>query len=294
MKRLYCLTLGFGFARVLPRCHRGGILGQMHAQRGAQCDSARLRVDAWPQRVREGEGMEATILVLEDDEGLSCLLSTQLRDEGYQVLLAGDGVQGLRLMHEHQPDLVLLDVMMPLMDGWETCRRIREVSAVPIIMLTCRTAERDIVRGLELGADDYVVKPYRRSELLARIQAVLRRRGSPLTDRSIVRIDERLAFDRTRYQVLVDGRAVDLSATEYKLLSCFVDNANHTLAHQSLLTQVWGWEYAEEIDYLKVYVHHLRQKIEHDPKNPCYILTKRGIGYRFNLPRRSRSDPNRN
>lgn len=228
--------------------------------------------------------MEATILVLEDDEGLTWLLAEQLKDEGYRVLFAGDGVRGLQMIQEHEPDLVLLDVMMPRMDGWEACRRIRETSDVPIIMLTCKTEEQDIVRGLGLGADDYVTKPYRRRELIARIEAALRRRSHPLIEKPIVQVDERLVLDRTQHQVLVDGQAVDLSATEYKLLSCFLDNPNRIITHQSLLTQVWGWEFTEETHYLKVYIHHLRYKIEKDPKNPAYILTERGVGYRFCLP----------
>jgi DNA-binding response OmpR family regulator len=174
--------------------------------------------------------------------------------------------------------------MMPRMDGWETCRRIRERSNVPIIMLTCMTDEKDIVRGLELGADDYVTKPYRRLELAARIQAALRRGRHPITDEPLVRIDDRLAFDRAEHQVIVDGQSTDLSATESRLLGCFVDNANRILTHQSLLRQVWGWEYAEETHYLKVYVHYLRRKIESNPRRPRYIVTERGIGYRFRIP----------
>lgn len=228
--------------------------------------------------------MDATILVIEDNRDLCLLLSEQLADRGYEILWAGDGVQGLEIMQQHQPDLVLLDVMMPRMDGWETCRRIRERSNVPIIMLTCMTDERDIVRGLELGADDYVTKPYRRLELAARIQAALRRGRYPITDEPLVRIDDRLAFDRAEHQVIVDGQPTDLSATEARLLGCFVDNANRVLTHQSLMRQVWGWEYAEETHYLKVYVHYLRKKIEANPRRPRYILTERGIGYRFNTP----------
>lgn len=226
---------------------------------------------------------DATILVIEDNRDLLVLLGEQLSDLGYEILWAGDGVQGLEIMRERQPDLVLLDVKMPRMDGWETCRRIRERSDVPIIMLTCMTDEGDIVRGLELGADDYVTKPYRWRELVARIQAALRRGRHPISDQPVVHIDERLAFDRSQHQVVVDGQVTDLSATESRLLACFVDNANRILTHQSLLRQVWGWEYGEETHYLKVYVHHLRQKIERDPRRPRHIVTERGIGYRFNI-----------
>jgi two-component system KDP operon response regulator KdpE len=234
----------------------------------------------------EALAMDVTILVIEDNKELCYLLSEQLEDQGYEILWAGDGVQGVELAQERQPDLVLLDVLMPRMDGWETCRRIRECSNVPIIMLTCLTAEQDIIRGLGLGADDYVTKPYRRRELVARIQAALRRGRFPIAEDPVVQIDERLAFDRAQHQVVVDGQPTDLSAIESRLLGCFVDNANRILTHQSLLRQVWGWEYAEETHYLKVYVHHLRKKIEQDPRRPRYILTERGLGYRFRIPER--------
>jgi len=230
--------------------------------------------------------MEPTILLVEDDSTFCYLISEKLRAEGFRVLRANDGVTGIQMLQQHQPDLVLLDVMMPRMDGWETCRRAREISDVPIIMLTCRTDEMDIVRGLELGADDYVTKPFSTMELLARIRAALRRGSQPIAGKAIVHIDDRLVIDRTRREVLVDGRSVELSATEYRLLTCFLDNVNRILTHQSLLTQVWGWEYVEQTDYVKVYVHHLRQKIEQDPKRPRYILTERGLGYRFQVPGR--------
>ncbi len=236
------------------------------------------------RRGESGENMAATILVVEDDETFSYLIGEKLRDEGYEVLFGNDGAMGLHMLEHHQPDLVLLDVMMPVMDGWETCRRMREISHVPIIMLTCRTSQVDIVRGLELGADDYVTKPFGMPELLARIRAAMRRRRYHIAEPDRVEIDDRLILDRARCRVLVDGQAVDLSATEFKLLACFLDNANRILTHQSLLTQVWGWEYADEKDYVKVYVSRLRAKIEPDPGHPQYILTERGLGYSFQLP----------
>ena len=228
--------------------------------------------------------MAATILLIEDDNTFSYLVGEQLEDQGFQVLFAGDGIEGLQMLQRHQPDLILLDIMMPRMNGWETCRRIREISDVPIIMLTCRTDELEKVRGLELGADDYVTKPFSTVELMARIQAALRRGGQRRATKQPTQIDDRLAVDRTRCEVFVDGQRVDLSAIEYKLLACFLDHANMVLTHQNLLTQVWGWEYAEEKDYLKVYVHHLRNKIEQDPQHPSYIHTERGLGYRFQTP----------
>lgn len=226
---------------------------------------------------------EATVLIVEDDETFRYLLGEQLESQDYQVLMAEDGEQGVEMARQRQPDLVLLDVLMPGMDGWEVCRRIRAFSDVPIMMLTCRTTELDKVRGLELGADDYLTKPVGQMELVARIRALLRRSYLSTSPDQMVRVDQRLAVDRLRSQVYVDGEAIDLSAIEFKLLSCFLDHPNRVLSHRALLTQVWGWEYDGEVDYLKVYVHHLRKKIEPDPRRPVYIVTERGLGYRFQM-----------
>jgi two-component system KDP operon response regulator KdpE len=176
---------------------------------------------------------------------------------------------------------------MPRMDGWETCYRIREISDVPIIILTAVADVVDRVRGLEMGADDYMIKPFSSKELLARIRAALRRRKNPLTEQHMTQVDGRLSVDRTHREVFIDGCAVEMSAIEYKLLICLLDNAGRISTHQSLLTQVWGWEYVEETDYLKVYIHHLRKKIEIDSSQPRYIVTERGKGYRFQVPGRS-------
>jgi two-component system, OmpR family, KDP operon response regulator KdpE len=228
--------------------------------------------------------MKAKILAVEDDEQFSYLLGELLQDGGYQVLYARDGVEAVQMVQEHRPDLVLLDVLMPCMDGWETCRRIREISDVPIIMLSCLKSELDKVRGLELGADDYITKPISHMEFMARIRAALRRSSHSFVAKEILEVDERLIVDRARSQVFVDEQAAGLSPIEYKLLNCFLDNAGRILTHQSLLTQVWGWEYADETDYLKVYIHTLRKKIEKDSRNPRYIITERGLGYRFEMP----------
>lgn len=227
---------------------------------------------------------EGCILIIEDDETFSYLVGAQLESQGFQVLRAPDGGQGIALARAHQPDLILLDILMPGIDGWETCRRIREFSEVPILMLTCRSSELDIVRGLELGADDYVIKPVGRMELVARVRALLRRSRTTIADNDVVRVDDHLTIDRLRGQIQVAGTTVDLSAIESKLLSCFLDHPNRILSHRALLTQVWGWEYENETDYLKVYIHHLRKKIEIDPTHPHYILTERGLGYRFQMP----------
>ncbi len=228
--------------------------------------------------------MEPTILIVEDDRQFAYLLREDLQDRGFQVLLADDGVDGVHLVERHDPDLVVLDVMMPRMNGWEACRRIRKVSAVPIIILTARRDDLDRIRGLELGADDYVVKPCSAAELAARIQAVLRRcRGTIFPDQ-IVQIDDRLTVDWTRHQVLIDGQPVDLSLIEYRLLTCLLKKPGQIWTPQSLLTEVWGWEYADETGYLKVYIHRLREKIEPDPHHPRYILSERGRGYWFQVP----------
>jgi two-component system KDP operon response regulator KdpE len=225
--------------------------------------------------------VQATILIVEDDIELACLVRENLQASGLQVLLAADGAAGVQLVQKHHPDLVLLDIMMPRMDGWEACRCIRAISDVPIVILSGKRDEVDKVRGLQLGADDYMVKPFSMTELLARIEAVLRRYNHSPEPVHVLHIDDWLTVDRVRKQAFVDGQAVDLSDTEYKLLTCFLEEPGHVLTQQKLLTQVWGWEYADESGYLKVYIHRLRNKIEPDPQNPRYILTARGRGYYF-------------
>jgi DNA-binding response OmpR family regulator len=228
--------------------------------------------------------IKADILLIEDDEEFRYLIGEKLQAEGFRVLKAGDGAAGMLKFSKREPDLILLDIMMPGMNGFEVCRRIRKVSDVPIIMLTCRASEMEIVCGLETGADDYVAKTSGMTELVARIRAVLRRRHYLLSQDSPMRIDDRLAFRRTQREIVVDGQAVDLSAIEFKLLQAFLDSPNCVLTYQNLLTQVWGWEYADEIDYLRVYVYNLRKKIERDPAHPEYIVTERGMGYRLHMP----------
>jgi len=226
----------------------------------------------------------AKILLIEDEEDVVVLLTFRFEQEGYEVLSAANGVEGLRILQQEHPHLVLLDVMMPRMNGWETCKRIRQYSDVPIIMLTALGQETDKVRGLELGADDFVTKPFSLAELIARVRAALRRGRQPLSENVTVQIDERLVVDRAQRQVVVDGQKTELSPTEFRILDCFLDNQGRILTHQSLLTQVWGWEYLDETDYLKVYIHHLRKKIEENPSKPSYIVTERGLGYRFQAP----------
>jgi two-component system KDP operon response regulator KdpE len=221
------------------------------------------------------------VLIVEDDETLAYLLKELLSAEGYQILLATDGVEGLHLLQRHTPQIVVLDIMMPRMDGWETCRRMREISNVPILILSHRSDELDKVRGLELRADDYLTKPFGRLEFIARIRALERRGRQASATPQLVQVDDRLALDLDHSRVFVDGEEVNVTATEQRLLRCLVDNAGRVSTHESLLTQVWGWEYVGEKDYLKVHVHHLRKKLEVNPQEPQYIVTERGLGYRF-------------
>jgi two-component system, OmpR family, KDP operon response regulator KdpE len=224
------------------------------------------------------------ILIIEDDLDLIHLLTRKLEEDGYEVLAAQDGLDGLQLVRKHNPHLILLDLMMPRMDGWETCRSIRKITNAPVLMLTALDGDANKIRGLDLGADDYVTKPFSLNELAARIRALLRRSDCPAPRDGILQIDARLAFDRRIFQLLVDGEPVPLSPKECGLLTCFLDNIGRVLTHQYLLTQVWGWEYTGEVNYLKVYVHSLRKKMERDPAHPRYILTERGLGYRFDVP----------
>lgn len=227
---------------------------------------------------------QATVLVIDDDKLTAGMITDQLNEEGHTVHIAHDGREGLRQMYSHQPDLIILDVLMPEMDGWTTCRRIREVSNVPIIMLTARDRPQDIIRGLDEGADEYVTKPFEMSVLLARVRAVLRRVSLPPTLRQkedVSYSDEYLTFNPVDRRVMIDGELVKLTPTEYNLLALLIKNSGRVLPYRSLLEQVWGWEYIDDVDYLRVYIWHLRRKLEPDPKNPRYVLTEHGVGYRF-------------
>ncbi len=222
------------------------------------------------------------ILVVDDEPRMRRFMQMNLDLEGYRVIEAGNGLEAVNRVREDLPDLVLLDVMMPEMDGFEALRLIRQTSSVPVIMLTVKGEEDDRVRGLELGADDYVTKPFSPRELASRIKAVLRRTEMPApVEQSIIKVDDRLQIDFNRRQVIVEGKEVKLRPTEYRLLYHLVNNAGWTLPHETLLAKVWGHEYRDETHYLRLYITYLRQKIEEDPANPKYILTERGLGYRF-------------
>ena len=224
------------------------------------------------------------ILIVDDApevvEAVTISFTLQWRET--EVIGASDGEEALDRMATDQPDLVLLDITLPGMDGYETLRRIRELSDVPVIMLTAKDSVLDKVKGLELGADDYVTKPFDHLELLARVKAVLRRLDMPQpVSRAPSFVAGNLSVDFGSRQVRVNGEIVPLTAIEYKILYHLVRNAGRVLTHETLLSKVWGREYADEIDYLRVYVRRLRRKLEEDPDHPRYILTERGLGYRF-------------
>jgi two-component system KDP operon response regulator KdpE len=223
-----------------------------------------------------------TILIIDDDQDLARIVQLSLDREGYQTVIATSGLEGLQEAYRVQPDLVILDIMMPGMDGWEVCRRLGEMSNVPILMLTAKGTEADIVKGLQIGADDYLTKPFSVAELIARIQALLRRAASQLqTDKPSVFSIGNLTIDLNRRMVMRDGELVDLTPTEFKLLECFVTHRDRVLPHRFLLTEVWGSEYIDETNYLKLYVRYLRRKLEEDPANPQLIVTEWGVGYRL-------------
>jgi len=228
------------------------------------------------------QSRQRLILAVDDEPRMTRFIRMNLELEGYRVSEAINGMEALEKVRNELPDLVLLDVQMPDMDGFETLEHIREVSTVPVIMVTVKGEEEDKVRGLELGADDYVTKPFSPRELTSRIKALLRRSEmSPTVEKTVVEIDDRLSIDFQRHEVWVGGERIKLRPTEYRLLYHLVSNAGWVMSHETLLSKVWGPEYRDEIQYLRLYINYLRQKIEVNPAEPRYILTERGIGYRF-------------
>ena len=222
------------------------------------------------------------ILVVDDDPVIIQLLTSTLAKSGAAVITAANGQEGLQQFYTHRPDLVILDVKMPDMDGWETCRIIRKLSDVPIIMLTARAADDEIIRGLDSGADDYITKPFNAQVVLARVRAALRRPAqTALTKRSAHYSDGYLTIDLEKNLVLTKGEPIKLTAQEYKLLAYLLQNPNRMLTTQQILENVWGWEYQDEPGHVRIYVWHLRRKLEEDPKEPKYLLTEYGLGYRF-------------
>jgi DNA-binding response OmpR family regulator len=222
------------------------------------------------------------VLVVDDEPRMVRFIRLNLEQDGFEVVEARSGMEALAQLRNTMPDLVLLDVMLPDIDGLETLRMIREFSQVPILMVTAKGEEDDRVRGLERGADDYITKPFSPRELASRIRAVLRRDEMPRsTVHERVTVDDRLTIDFERREVRVEGKPVLLRPTEFRLLYHLVQNAGRVVTHDQLLAKVWGYEYREETHYLRLYVNYLRQKLEKDPANPKYILTERGVGYRF-------------
>jgi two-component system KDP operon response regulator KdpE len=233
---------------------------------------------------------DPTVLVVDDERSLREFVRKNLEVRGYKVLTASNGLEALSIFNAENIDLVILDVMMPKMDGLMVTSRIRQTSTVPIIILTALGDESDKVRAFEIGADDYLTKPFGVGELLARVKAVFRRskwvEPPPRQKRLICR---EVVVDLERYEVTVSDKVVKLTPTEFNLLVYLMEHAGKVIPHRAILQNVWGPEYGEETEYLRVYIGHLRQKIEADPNQPLYLLTERGIGYCFETPK---PDPN--
>jgi two-component system, OmpR family, KDP operon response regulator KdpE len=226
--------------------------------------------------------MPMKVLIIEDDTTLNRLLVLHLTHKGYETVSALGGMEGLLLATQAQPDLVLLDVMMPIMDGWEVIERLRRESDVPVVLLTAKAMTHDVIRGLQLGADDYIRKPFNLEELDLRIEAVLRRANQGVESRLKPCYDDGvLVVNIQRHVMLRRGQEVHLSPTEFRLLCYLIENQPRVMAHEQILSHVWGPEYAADVSVLSVYIRYLRQKLEDDPSKPHYIHTEWGVGYRF-------------
>lgn len=226
--------------------------------------------------------MGAKILVVDDDRTLTELMSYILKAEGFEPVIAADGVQGIARFVEAQPDLVVLDLTMPGLSGFDVCQRLRAITTVtPIIMLTAEASEEEMVRGLELGADDYVVKPFLPRAFIARVRANLRRSAGSSAGDVFDYSDGYLTVELEAHRVTVNGAEAKLTPTEFKLMAALVRNRGRVLTFRQLLEDVWGFPYIDEVDYLRVYIWHLRRKLEPDPKNPIYFLNEPNFGYRF-------------
>lgn len=222
------------------------------------------------------------VLIVDDEPRMIRFIQLNLEHDGFEVYEATSGGEALKQLRDQMPDLIILDIMMPDLDGFDTLQMIREISTVPVIMLTAKGEEDDRVRGLELGADDYITKPFSPRELSSRVQAVLRRSEMPsAAEHEMIEVDDRLKIDFDRREIWVKGKLVKLRPTEFRLLYHLVQNAGWVVPHEQLLAKVWGYEYRDETHYLRLYINYLRQKLEKDPSNPKYILTERGVGYRF-------------
>ena len=225
------------------------------------------------------------ILVIDDEDDIRLILATRLDRAGYATVVAADGREGLRLFFNDRPDLVILDIAMPEMDGWQVLERIREMSNLPELMLTAAAQERDKVRGLRGGADDYITKPFSGEEFLARVEASLRRATvNPESGENSVYRDPEVTIDYPRHKVAVRGETVELTPTEFRLLGTLTENAGLVLSQDQLLGRVWGQDYVESADVVRLYIGYLRRKIEVDSGDPKLIETSRGFGYRYRKP----------
>ena len=224
-----------------------------------------------------------TVLMIDDDQSLVQMVKSTLEQAGVTVMTAPDGQEGLKKMYQGRPDLIILDINMPAMDGWTVCTRIREVSNIPIIMLTARNEPEEIVRGLDLGADDYILKPFETNVLMARVRANLRRAAAQPTlfKQNVLYSDDYITINLDEHRVTTNGDTVRLTPTEFNLMAYLVDAAPRIVTYRELLENIWGFEYIDDIDYLRVYIWHLRRKLEPDAKNPTYIINELGLGYRF-------------
>ncbi len=222
------------------------------------------------------------ILIIDDDRSFLKQTQEKLNNAGYEVITAENGTAGLRRFFADRPDLLLLDLSLPEIDGWEVCRRVRDMSDVPIVMMTVSRQKSDILKGFNLGADDFVSKPPDFPELIARIGAVLRRStGFRRDEKPVTFHHPEIEVDWRSHQVTIRGQLVKLSPTEFKLLTCLIENRGWLVTHEELLRKVWGPDYISDKSFVKLYIRYLRQKIEKDPSHPQLILTERGIGYRF-------------
>lgn len=230
--------------------------------------------------------MGQTVLVVDDEQNIVNIIAFNLKKEGYEVLTAGDGEEAVEIVEKHQPDLILLDIMMPKMDGYEACRKIREKYNIPIIMLTARAEELDKVLGLEMGADDYVTKPFGTRELIARVKANLRRsvvKNEPAVEKGNALKFGKLEIDLDKFEARKDGKVLELTYREFELLKFLAQNLRQVFSRETLLEKVWGYEYYGDVRTVDVTVRRLREKIEDNPGKPEYIITKRGVGYSFGV-----------
>ncbi len=224
------------------------------------------------------------VLVVDDEPRYLKLVRYNLEAAGYEVITAANGEEALSMVAGTNPDLIILDIRLPGIDGYEVCTRIREFSATPIIMLTAKGEEREKVQGLRLGADDYVTKPFGAEELVARVESVLRRSRNPEARALPVLTIGGLSIDFVQRKVTIGGQVINLSPIEYSLLQCLALNAGRIIIQEELQEKVWGQEYRENYEGLRVYIWRLRQKIEEDPRNPTYVITKPGVGYMLAYP----------